>query len=574
MPHSLLFRLLLPLVVLALWAPASGQAPTKGAGSAGESAEADADVRTARVAVDGEPLFSVRGVSAYPAERRAAAIGDRIRAVAASPAIDSKSLTIEEHPSGSRIIGGSERIMTVLDEDAALEQTTRSVLAQVYRTRIQEAIEAYRRDRRAELLWMHALYALVATIIVLLAVVAARRIAARLREHIEHRYRTHIEGLQDRALQLVRAEQVWRVLTGVLNLVWALAIAAMAYAYLNYVLTLFPWTRGLGKSLLAITIDPLRTLGLGLVGTIPNLIFLVILVYITRGALRLIRVLFEGVATGAVKFNSFDAEWAWPTYRLLRLLVVALALVVAYPYIPGSNSEAFKGVSLFMGIIFSLGSSSLIGNFIAGYSMTYRRAFKTGDRIKVGEHIGDVEQMRLLVTHLRTPKNEEVVVPNSTILSSEVVNYSSMARERGLILHTTVGIGYETPWRQVEAMLLEAAARTGGLRRAPPPFVLQTELGDFCVTYEINAYCDTPQAMPRLYTELHRNILDVFNEYGVQIMTPAYEADPEQPKVTPREQWYAAPARAPEPSAPALSVDSRTTDTRDAAKSAGVRLSS
>jgi small-conductance mechanosensitive channel len=154
-------------------------------------------------------------------------------------------------------------------------------------------------------------------------------------------------------------------------------------------------------------------------------------------------------------------------------------------------------------------------------------------------------KMRLLVTHLRTPKNEEVIVPNSVIVATEVVNYSSMAKERGLILHTTVGIGYETPWRQVEAMLIEAAARTPGLLREPPPFVHQIALGDFSVTYEINVYCDTPDRMRFLYTELHRNILDVFNEYGVQIMTPAYEGDPDQPKVVPREQWFAEPARPP-----------------------------
>jgi small-conductance mechanosensitive channel len=226
-------------------------------------------------------------------------------------------------------------------------------------------------------------------------------------------------------------------------------------------------------------------------------------------------------------------------------MVIAFAVVIAYPYIPGSRSEAFKGVSLFIGIIFSLGSSSLIGNFIAGYSMTYRRAFRVGDRVQIGDHVGIVERMRLMVTHLRTLKNEELVVPNSTILGAEVINYSSLARERGLILHTTVGIGYETPWRQVEAMLVEAAARTPDLRRDPPPYVLQKALGDFCVTYEINAFCDTPEAVEAIYTALHRNILDLFNEYGVQIMTPSYESDPEQPKIVPKEQWYAAPAPSP-----------------------------
>jgi len=207
---------------------------------------------------------------------------------------------------------------------------------------------------------------------------------------------------------------------------------------------------------------------------------------------------------------------------------------------------------VFLGIILSIGSSSVISNMIAGYTMTYRRAFKVGDRVRIGEVLGEVTEMRVMVTHVRSTKNEEVVIPNSTILQTHVINYSTLARQHGLILHTTVGIGYETPWRQVEAMLLLAAERTPGLRREPPPYVLQKGLGDFCVTYEINAYCDQPQLMLKLYTALHQNILDVFNEYGVQIMTPAYEGDPEQPKVVPREQWFAKPAppQGPEPVLP------------------------
>jgi small-conductance mechanosensitive channel len=227
----------------------------------------------------------------------------------------------------------------------------------------------------------------------------------------------------------------------------------------------------------------------------------------------------------------------------VRLLVIAFGVVVAFPYIPGSSSEAFKGVSLFLGIIFSLGSTSIIANIIAGYSMTYRRAFRVGDRIKVGDVVGDVTEVRLQVTHVRTPKNEDVVVPNSVILGNSVVNYSTLAASQGLILHTTVGIGYETPWRQVEAMLLMAAERTSRLKTEPPPFVLQKALGDFAVTYELNVHCDRPGEMNSIYTELHRNILDVFNEYGVAIMTPAYVADPELPKLVPKEQWFAAPAR-------------------------------
>jgi small-conductance mechanosensitive channel len=514
--------------------------------AAGATRDADSDVRLAPVVVDGETLFAVRGVTARPADRRAGEIADRIRAVAANQHIGKQSLTLEVGPVATWILADGQRIVAVLDEDAAIEEASRGPLAELYRARIWEAIESYRRDRRPAILWWHALLTVCTTAALLVAAQLGRRLTTRLRARIECRYRTHIEGLEDRALHIVKVEQIWRALTGFLDLAWGLGIAVTVYAYFNYVLALFPWTRGLAKVLSAMTLEPLRTMGWGFVGMIPNLVFLAILIPVVRYILKIIRALFHGVSAGTVKLKGFDPEWATPTYRLVRLLVIALAIVVAYPYIPGSQSEAFKGVSLLMGLIFSLGSSSVMGNYIAGYSLTYRRPFRLGDRVKIGTHVGDVERVRLLVTHLRTPKNEEIVVPNSQILNAEVINFSSMARERGLILHTTVGIGYETPWRQVEAILMEAAARTPGLRREPAPFVLQNALGDFCVTYEINAYCDTPQAMPELYTELHRNILDGFNEYGVQIMTPAYESDPRQPKVVPKEDWYAAPARPPQ----------------------------
>jgi small-conductance mechanosensitive channel len=295
----------------------------------------------------------------------------------------------------------------------------------------------------------------------------------------------------------------------------------------------------------ALIFDPLRGLGRGLLGAIPDLVILTVIMFAARYLLKAINLLFTGLANGRVALSGLSPELAMPTYRLVRLLVIAFTIVVAYPYIPGSGSEAFKGVSLFLGVIFSLGSSSVIGNVIAGYTMIYRRAFHVGDRVRINEHVGDVAETRLLVTHLRTPKNEEVIIPNSEILSSSVVNYSTLAREGKLILHTDVGIGYATPWRQVEAMLVQAAEHTEGLLKEPGPFVRQKALGDFAVTYEINAYCGDAQAMYELYTRLHQNILDLFNEHGVQIMTPAYEGDPAQPKVVPKEQWYAAPAIAP-----------------------------
>ena len=254
--------------------------------------------------------------------------------------------------------------------------------------------------------------------------------------------------------QLVQARQLSNALFGILKGLYLSSLLVLGYLYLHFVLFLYPWTRPLAARLLAILLSPLQTMGMGLIDSLPGIVFVAVVVIVTRYVLRLTRLYFDSVDRGTVTLARFDREWALPTYRIARLIIIAFAAVVAYPYIPGSNSEAFKGVSIFLGLMVSLGSSSVIGNMMAGYTMIYRRAFKVGDRISVDNVIGDVTERRLMVTHLRTIKNEEIVVPNSTIINSNIMNYSTLARSRGLILHTTVGIGYETPWRQVEAMLL------------------------------------------------------------------------------------------------------------------------
>jgi small-conductance mechanosensitive channel len=260
-------------------------------------------------------------------------------------------------------------------------------------------------------------------------------------------------------------------------------------------------------------------------------------------------VFFAAVEAGRIQLENFKREWAEPTYKIVRILVIAFGVVVAYPYMPGSGSAAFQGVSLFLGVMVSLGASSAVSNIVAGYMLIYRRAFTVGDKIKIGDNVGEVVEMRTQVTHLRSFKNEEVIIPNSQILNGEVINYTSMAKSHGLILHTEVGIGYETPWRQVEAMLVTAAERTTEIGTNLRPFVLEKKLGDFAIVYELNVYCTNVTAIAPMYAALHRNILDVFNEHGVQIMTPAYEGDPEVPKVVEKKDWYASPAVAREPAA-------------------------
>ena len=506
-------------------------------------AEETAEQVTAPVVLDGVTLFRMRGVSAFPAERRASEISSRIKALAADRSFPAESLSVQETALGSEVVAGSRRLFAVVDADARLEGVRRPVLAEVYRGRVAEAIGKFRHEREGRVLWPNAARALAATLALALVLWLSRRALRLVRATLEQRYRPRVKNVQVGTVEIVRAEQLWQGLHRALGMVAVLLALVAGYVYLDYVLHLFPWTRALGNSLTPIVVGPLVTLGAGAIRFIPNLVFLIILALLTRFLLKLVRLFFRGVKDGTLTLSGFEPDLAVPTERIVRLVVVVFALVIAYPHIPGSGSEAFKGISLILGLVFSLGSPSVIGNMVAGQSLAFRRAFKLGDRVKIGEHVGDVAQMRLLSTYLRSPKNEEIVIPNQLIVNSEVVNFSTLARSSsGLILHTIVGIGYETPWRQVEAMLLEAAARTPELLQQPPPFVLQKTLGTFAVDYEINAYCDNPTRMFLMYTALHRNILDVFNEHNVQIMTPAYEGDPAEPKVVPREQWFAAPA--------------------------------
>ncbi|MFN8628107.1 MAG: mechanosensitive ion channel family protein [Candidatus Binatia bacterium] len=502
--------------------------------------EPESDV--AVVKLDGHAMFRVAGTSALPAVERAARIAARIEALAHDRTFRTASLERVETELGTSILAGEQTVLTVVDADARVEGISRQQLAAIILARIREDIAAYRDARRPERLLAAALYCLGATAALAAAIGLVIWLVRRLDGLIDHRLRQRIQTLESQSFAIVRAERIRGALGGLAHGLRSFAIFILSLVYLHFVLSQFPATRLLAVNLADLVSGPLTTMGLAIVGTIPNLIFLVILYWIVRVVLRVVHLFFDGVERGSIALARFQPEWASPTYKLVRLALVAFGLIVAYPYIPGSQSAAFKGVSLFLGVVFSLGSSSAISNLIAGYLMTYRRAFRVGDRVQIGDVIGDVIEMRLQATYVRTLKNEEVTIPNSLIVNGQVINYSSLDRTHGLIVHTMVGIGYEVPWRQVEAMLLLAAERTPGILKDRRPFVLQRSLGDFAVNYELNAYCADAHAMMQLYTALHRNILDVFNEYGVQIMTPAYVSDTPELKVVPKTQWYAAPA--------------------------------
>jgi small-conductance mechanosensitive channel len=534
------------MFVLVLVLSLAGSQTAHSAASPQPSSVSEEVVQTVPVRVDGAVLFTVRGLAAYTAHERARNIADRITAVANDREVKPESIVAVETEQSTEIRVGSRIIMFVFDDDADREGVSRQMLARSYVSKIQTAVQVYRRDRDSRSIAWASGSALGATLVFAALVLLIRFLFRKLIALTEKRYALKIRQLQEKSHDIVRTEWIWTAFKGGLRTARIIIVLLLAFFYIDVVLHLFPWTRAFAVPMLDLLLTPLRSIGWAVLAYLPNLAFLIILVLVARYGLNLLRAFFLGIQHSRISFAGFDPEWAIPVYKVARLAVIAFTVVVAYPYIPGSESPAFKGVSLFLGIVFSLGSSSSISNIIAGYMVIFRRAFKVGDRVKIGSQTGDVIEIRLQVTHLRTIKNEEIIVPNSLIINTEVVNYSSLARKGGLILHTSVTIGYDTPWRQVHAMLLLAAERTLGLLKEPRPFVLQTALNDFYVGYELNVYTDRPLEMVKIYSDLHQNIQDAFNEHGVQIMSPHYLGDPAEAKIVPKEQWYQAPAK-PDP---------------------------
>ncbi len=506
------------------------------------SQDAESALERAAVTIDGRTLFYVRGLSGRSAPERARVIAGRIVSAARDPGVDPAKLRVVETPESTQILAGQQLLMTVSDSDAGTEKVERHTMVRVYSELMAATIATYRAERLPERRTEALIRVLVATAVFVSGFWLVFWGTRRLGGLFEGRLRPRLPMLRLKSVELVDGQGLWGALRLVGRLLRLVLLLLMVYLYVQYSLSQFPRTRAIGDTLLAHLVGPLDTMGSAIVDFLPSLLFLVVLFVVVRVLLRIIALYFAALGSGKATLANFAPEWSVPTYRLVRVGVIAFALVVAYPHIPGSGSDAFKGLSIFFGILLSIGSSSFVANSVAGYALIYRRLFAIGERVRIGDEVGDVIEMRMQVTRLRSIKNEEIIIPNSTILNSVVLNYSAMARTHGLILHTTVGIGYETPWRQVEGMLLMAASRTPGMLTEPSPFVLQRALGDFCVTYELNVYTSNAGGMAQQYHALHTNILDVFNEYGVQIMTPAYEGDPQEPKVVPKELWYAEPS--------------------------------
>ncbi len=305
---------------------------------------------------------------------------------------------------------------------------------------------------------------------------------------------------------------------------WIGFTLVLTYFYIPIVLSFFHWTQGWADRIFEMVAEPVLWIWNGLTTLIPNLFFIAVIIVFTRYLLKVLNALFLAVESGRIQFDGFHQDWARPSFQIVRIFVILLAAVMCFPYIPGSSSPAFQGVSVFLGVLVSFGSSSAISNMIAGIVMTYMRPFKPGDRVRIGDTIGDIMEKSLLVTRIRTIKNVDVTIPNSLILNTHIINYSAVSKEKGLILNTTVTIGYDVPWPQVHQALVEAALACPKVLQEPKPFVFQTALNDFAVAYEINAYTEDANSMAQSYSDIHTAIQASFKKHDIEIMSPNYMA--------------------------------------------------
>ena len=335
-------------------------------------------------------------------------------------------------------------------------------------------------------------------------------------------WQSRVTKLGEKGAPIGYADRLLPLVTNLLRAARILIIIVLIYLALPVTFLIFPWTKPIATQLLSYVIDPLKDIFKGIIHYIPNLLTITVIYLCTRYLIKLIKFIATEIEQGSFTINKFYPDWAIPTYNIVRVLLYAFMFVVIFPYLPGSDSKIFQGVTVFLGVLFSFGSSSAISNMVAGLVLTYMRPFKIGDRVKVGEITGDVIEKNLLITRIRTVKNEDITVPNSTILGGATVNYTSSSQNLGLILHTSITIGYDAPWKTIHELMINAALATEGILHEPKPFVYQTDLNDFNVTYQINAYTRNSHRMAGLYSLLHQNIQDKFNDAGMEIMSPHF----------------------------------------------------
>ncbi len=467
-------------------------------------------------------LFTKRG--GYTPQQRAQMTGAAIEEIGKRFNLRPDSVSIDHSDIVSDLMYGNKVLLSLTDQDALWEGVSRDSLAKERQVNVITKLH----EMKAE----HSIWRMAKRILYFLLVIVGQYLLFRLTNWLFRKLKVRILRLKDTKIkpvsiqgyELLDAQKQANLLVFLAGIGRYILMGIQLVITVPLIFIIFPQTEGLAYRLLGYIWNPIRNIFVDIIDYIPNLFTIVVIWYAVKYLVRMVLYLAREIEAGRLKFNGFYPDWAMPTFHIVRFLLYAFMIAMIYPYLPGSKSGVFQGISVFVGLIVSLGSSTVIGNIIAGLVITYMRPFKMGDRIKLNDTTGDIIEKTPLVTRIRTPKNEVVTVPNSFIMSSHTVNYSTSAREYGLIIHSEVSIGYDVPWRQVNQILIDAALNTPGVVDDPRPFVLETSLSDWYPVYQINAYIKEAHKMSQIYSDLHQTIQDKFNEAGIEIMSPHYMA--------------------------------------------------
>ena len=477
------------------------------------------------VVVEGDTLFYLytkRG--GYTPLQRAEMIDAAIMQLGKRFTLHPDSVYIESSDIVTDMMYGNKVIASFTDQDGLWEGRSREQLATDKRKIVVQKLKELKEE--------HSLWQLGKRILYFVLVLAGQYLLFWLTGWLFRKLKVRIQKLKDTRLkpisiqnyELLDTQRQVNLLIFLSNLLRYVIMLLQLLITIPLLFAIFPQTKGLAYQIFSYIWNPIKNILVGIVDYIPNLFAILIICFAVKYLVRLVHYLSREVEAGRLKFGGFYPDWAMPTYHIIRFLLYAFMIAMIYPYLPGAKSGVFQGISVFIGLIVSLGSSTVIGNVIAGLVITYMRPFKLGDRIQLNDTTGNVIEKTPLVTRIKTPKNEVVTIPNSFIMSSHTVNYSASAREYGLIIHSEVTIGYDVPWRQVHQLLIEAALNTPGVIDDPRPFVLETSLSDWYPVYQINAYIREADKLAQIYSDLHQNIQDRFNEAGIEIMSPHYMA--------------------------------------------------
>lgn len=494
----------------------------------------------ATVVFDGQNLFTIKNkFGSFSPQQRQQKFEERIAEFANDYTLSIEDLEVvstdEEGLPLSIITAGNILIGNVTEQDARMAGKTRRELTNEYLEKIRSVVETYKKQRRAEHLIRGAVFSFIATIVLILAFWITNNLFARIYQRLQVWGDTYIRAVHWGNFELIRANQLDNVITFVTKIIQAVIILGLFFLYFPFVFNQFPWTKQLANTFWEYFLGILNNGWQAFIAYLPSLLTISLVIAFTYFLIIISKPFFQELSKGEITLPGFYAEWAWPTFRLVMILIIALASVAIFPLLPGFQSPAFQGITVFLGLLISLGSTSVIANIISGSVLIYTRSFRVGDRIKVDDIFGQVIETTLLVTRILTPTNVVISIPNSQIITSSIENLNFAAQElsKPLIVRTKIYLGYEVPWRQAYEALIQAALRTEGVAKSPLPFVLQGELNEVYVTYLLNVYIDlkyfegkTAKEFEQANSQLHENIRDCCNEIGIRIFAPSYEADP------------------------------------------------